>query len=55
MRIVFLYRLKKYGTWHEGQMNVDANATDLQRLVEQHLKECYPTATRIEIQSIRKK
>lgn len=55
MRIVFLYRLKKYGTWHEGRMTVDEKSNDLQKVVEQHLKECYPTATRIEIQSIRKK
>jgi len=55
MRIVFLYRLKKYGTWHEGQMNVDDNVKDLQPLVEKYLKENNPTATRIEVQSIRKK
>lgn len=55
MKIVFLYRLKKYGTWTEGSMNVEEKTSDLNDLVHKHLKEKFPTANRIEIQSIRKK
>lgn len=56
MEIVFLYRLKKYGTWNEGKMTATKDSAEgLQKQVEFYLKEIYPTATRIEIQSIRKK
>lgn len=56
MKATFLYRLKKYGTWNEGKMDLDSNSTnDVKSQIEFYLKEKYPTSNRIEIKSISKK
>jgi hypothetical protein len=56
MKVVFLYRLKKYGTWNEGEMIIDKSLNeDIKVQVQNYLKTKYPDSSRIEIQSINKK
>jgi hypothetical protein len=55
MKVIFLYRVKKYGTWNEGEMIVDKSSNEEFKVqIQNYLKDKYPNSSKIEVQSISK-
>jgi hypothetical protein len=54
MRVSFLYRLKKYGTWIEGTYEVVDENSNIKDSIIEYLKELNPNCNRIEVTSILK-
>lgn len=54
MTIRFLFRLKKYGKWKKGTLDLPegTNKNNFKELIEDFIQENYPDASRIEITQI---